>query len=771
MSSKSITIIGPQPNRVEVDVDVPTKALKVYVVNPGGGGGGTQYLEDSAHASGDTGTMTLVVRKDAAGSLVSTDGDYAPLQVDATGALRVTGGGGGTQYAEDTAHVTGDTGTLALVVRNDTPGALAGSSGDYAPLQVDATGRLRVAIDASVALAVGDNGGSLTIDGTVAVSNFPAVQPVSDNGSSLTVDGTVAATQSGSWSVTATQTTHANLNATVRLQDRAGSALLDVRVPAVPASEDANGLVPMFYGYDAILGGAPSLAANTYNHGYISEQGEILTRVGNLVAVRTLPGNTIEVVGTLAIGPTVTPGTDAANLGKAEDAAHTTGDVGVLSLVVRNDTPGSLVDTNGDYAPLQVDGTGRLRVAVDSSVSLSISNFPAVQPVSDNGGSLTVDGSVSISAVTPGTGSSNLGKAEDAAHTTGDVGVMALAVRNDGQTALAGTTGDYVPITTSSTGALWIAQNTHANLNATVRVQDGDGSGLMDVVQIDEALATTERGVPAMCRVVRNVGNLPTLLEDTWSPSLIERNTGGMLVHLSGTDAVVEVSITSSIGIQIEDAPHVSGHAGVMSLAVRNDTPAALAGTTLDYIPLTTDKLGRLWSNSFGVKATYRAATTSTFAAAAGAAMFFAIGGSSTKTVIVQRIKISGLTLTAVEYLSAVAEKWSTAPTGGTSTALTKVPTDSGDAAATATLVQVYTAAPTEGTLVGTVVSQRLLGQATTAAASGQPVDTLEFDFRNAGEGKSGIYLRGTAQVLSLAFGAAPASAVTMSLEVEWTEE
>jgi hypothetical protein len=38
---------------------------------------------------------------------------------------------------------------------------------------------------------VTDNAGSLTVDGSVSVSNFPAVQAVSDNGGSLTVDGTV----------------------------------------------------------------------------------------------------------------------------------------------------------------------------------------------------------------------------------------------------------------------------------------------------------------------------------------------------------------------------------------------------------------------------------------------------------------------------------------------------------------------------------------------------------------------------------------------------
>lgn len=49
------------------------------------------HLEDAAHVSGDAGMMPLAVRNDVAGTLAGTDGDYAPLQVDADGNLRVTG--------------------------------------------------------------------------------------------------------------------------------------------------------------------------------------------------------------------------------------------------------------------------------------------------------------------------------------------------------------------------------------------------------------------------------------------------------------------------------------------------------------------------------------------------------------------------------------------------------------------------------------------------------------------------------------------------------
>jgi hypothetical protein len=74
----------------------------------------------------------------------------------------------------------------------------------------------------------------------------------------------------------------------------------------------------------------------------------------------------------------------------------------------------------------------------------------------DESSSLTTAGgsSVAVTSLIPGTGAANLGKAEDAAHTSGDTGVMALAVRNDAGTALAGTTGDYIPLTTDNLGSL-----------------------------------------------------------------------------------------------------------------------------------------------------------------------------------------------------------------------------------------------------------------------------------------------------------------------------
>ena len=172
---------------------------------------------------------------------------------------------------------------------------------------------------------------------------------------------------------------------------------------------------------------------------------------------------------------------------------------------------------------------------------------------------------------------------------------------------------------------------------------------------------------------------------------------------------------------------------------------------------------------------TYRAATPNTVVAEAGSAAFFVISGSASVERRVRKIRVSGSTLTTLAVGSVVVEKWSTtAFSGGTATTLTRVPVDSAfPAAQTDGLVQVYTAAPTEGTLVGTIACRRHVWKSSTIVDA--PFADLEFDFTDmdspGSQAPPGVPLHGTTQSLSLAFGAAPASAITLAVEVEWTEE
>jgi len=128
--------------------------------------------EDAAHVNGDTGIMAMGVRNDAGTVLAATAGDYIPLSMDANGYLRVNvaaGGTSGTQYADGTVNAT-PTGTAAMG-RNP--------SNELHSLLLTALGNLKVAIEeGTVSLAgtqrIGYVGGFLeTIRPTTTVNTTP----------------------------------------------------------------------------------------------------------------------------------------------------------------------------------------------------------------------------------------------------------------------------------------------------------------------------------------------------------------------------------------------------------------------------------------------------------------------------------------------------------------------------------------------------------------------------------------------------------------------
>jgi hypothetical protein len=112
--------------------------LKGLISSMGVGTGTPAKNEDAVHASGDTGTFILGIRRDTAVSDAAA-GDYHGLHVDALGKLRTTG----TQL-EDAVAASGDDGKFILAIRRDTQTSDA-AAGDYHGLHVDANGRLRTA--------------------------------------------------------------------------------------------------------------------------------------------------------------------------------------------------------------------------------------------------------------------------------------------------------------------------------------------------------------------------------------------------------------------------------------------------------------------------------------------------------------------------------------------------------------------------------------------------------------------------------------------------
>jgi hypothetical protein len=166
-----------------------------------------------------------------------------------------------------------------------------------------------------------------------------------------------------------------------------------------------------------------------------------------------------------------------------------------------------------------------------------------------------------------------------------------------------------------------------------------------------------------------------------------------------------------------------------------------------------------------GQKASYRAASLK-LAVATGANIIATLTGSSTKTIRITRIELSGTCATTAKDINFLVGKYSTAASGGTpGTAPTIVPHDSNNAAATAT-VAVYTADPTAGTLVGNIATGNLF-MAVTGSTTATGLYIANFGDRPSQD----IVLRGTSQQIALSLNAENTATSVMDLVLEWIED
>lgn len=123
---------------------VPFRLSSTGALHVTGAGGGTQYNIDDVGGGTDTGTLSLVIRDDSLTTLTPADGDYVALRVNSTGALHVTGGGGGTEYTEDVATANPIVGTATVMERDDALSELTPVESDWAAFRCSAEGALWV---------------------------------------------------------------------------------------------------------------------------------------------------------------------------------------------------------------------------------------------------------------------------------------------------------------------------------------------------------------------------------------------------------------------------------------------------------------------------------------------------------------------------------------------------------------------------------------------------------------------------------------------------
>ena len=112
-------------------------------------------------------------------------------------------------------------------------------------------------------------------------------------------------------------------------------------------------------------------------------------------------------------------------------------------------------------SPLLGQSQFRVRATAFTSGSAAFVIHPSTQFVPLPVASQTVNGTVSsgVTSVIPGTGATNLAKAEDAPHVTGDTGVAVWAVRNDNvSTTHTSANGDYSPFSTDGVGTQYVRE-------------------------------------------------------------------------------------------------------------------------------------------------------------------------------------------------------------------------------------------------------------------------------------------------------------------------
>lgn len=160
----------------------------------------------------------------------------------------------------------------------------------------------------------------------------------------------------------------------------------------------------------------------------------------------------------------------------AEDSPATSGDIGLSVLLVRQDTLAASTSTDGDYGNFKSTNLGELYVRDASSLAqlvlvntaLGTANGHLAAIETSSGTTATNTGTIVTNtgtiATNTGTTATNTGtiastltalsKSEDAAHSSGDQGIQALAVRKDAQGTNVSTDGDYSSLLTWSEGSL-----------------------------------------------------------------------------------------------------------------------------------------------------------------------------------------------------------------------------------------------------------------------------------------------------------------------------
>ena len=168
--------------------------------------------------------------------------------------------------------------------------------------------------------------------------------------------------------------------------------------------------------------------------------------------------------------------------------------------------------------------------------------------VDDGGGSITVDGTVTVNV--------NFSYPEDSAHVSGDNGVMALAVRTDVKASTAGADGDYAALIQDADGDLYVSDTVAQGYLSTLAGTVSDGKVQVDVSSLpnqyqEDAIASGEEFGPYVLGMRRDADTSPVSADGDYH-GLIFNSSGRLKVDndesCNDNLVVSKVSIPATAG-------------------------------------------------------------------------------------------------------------------------------------------------------------------------------------------------------------------------------
>ena len=311
--------------------------------------------------------------------------------------------------------------------------------------------------------------------------------------------------------------------------------------------------------------------------------------------------------------------------------------------------------------------------------------------------------------------------------------------------------------TTGVVTAQWSEENTFSGASITATLYDlsGIAGTTQNVASAGKVLTSAIRGryFRLIMSTATTAGTTQIYLHALYIPQQTVPNS--VIIN-----QITPTTVASSLA-KAKNGTSTTTDVGIQVLPVRRDLPTITGTTVGGYDELACGKFGEVWTRSYEKFArTYSASANITVAASA--TDIAVLPGSATTTVVITRVLISGLQTTA-GLIDVLLIKRSAANTGGTSTALTAVPHDATDVAATAAPL-LYTANPTGlGAAVGTLRRNSLfVGQSTSTNET-----LLDYEFGDKGKP---ITLAGVAQMLAINLNGVTVTGGVFNVTFEWFE-